>query len=147
MTGNGPGPSGSETAAVRVLPAHEVSTANGFMFGSQFVGIGLGGSGALYVAGWAGFTASFYFILGLMTLLLLFVTIPLREPPDPAPLPAFLANPLRVRRAEVLAELAYQYARAARSSTATVASAAASPGAATRSTGQGAGAVAGADCR
>jgi len=72
-----------DAMAVRVLPADEVGTANGFMFGSQFAGIGLGGSGALYVAGWAGFTASFYFILACMSLLLLFVTIPLREPPDP----------------------------------------------------------------
>lgn len=77
-----------DAMAVRVLPVNEIGTANGFMFGSQYAGIGLGGSGALYVAGWAGFTASFYFILGLMTLLLLFVTIPLQEPPDPAPLPA-----------------------------------------------------------
>jgi PAT family beta-lactamase induction signal transducer AmpG len=76
-----------DAMAVRVLPASEVGTANGFMFGAQFAGIGLGGSGAMFVADAFGFTASFYFILGLLALLLLLVTIPLREPPDPPPDP------------------------------------------------------------
>lgn len=83
-----------DAMAVRVLPSSEVGTANGFMFGSQYAGIGLGGSGALFISGSAGFHASFYFILTLMTLLLLFVTMPLREPPDPAPLPDSHGRPI-----------------------------------------------------
>ena len=72
-----------DAMAVRVLPPDEVGTANGFMFGSQYAGIGLGGSGALYLAGLVNFQVSFYFILVLMALILFGVTIPLREPPDP----------------------------------------------------------------
>ncbi len=73
-----------DAMAVRVLPPGEVGTANGFMFGSQYAGIGLGGSGALYIAGLVNFQVSFYFILMLMALILFGVTIPLREPPDPS---------------------------------------------------------------
>lgn len=72
-----------DAMAVRVLPPGEVGTANGVMFASAYLGNGIGGGGALYVSGVFGFTASFCFVLGLMTLILMGVTLPLREPPDP----------------------------------------------------------------
>jgi PAT family beta-lactamase induction signal transducer AmpG len=82
-----------DALAVRVLPASEVGTANGLMFGSQFLGIGIGGSGALLVSGYAGFEWSLLFILTLLALILVGVTIPLREPPDPAPPPELAHAP------------------------------------------------------
>lgn len=72
-----------DAMAVRVLPPNEVGTANGVMFASAYLGLGVGGSGALYVSGVFGFRASFYFVLALMALILIGVTLPLREPPDP----------------------------------------------------------------
>lgn len=74
-----------DALAVRVLPEDEVGTANGAMFASQFLGIGIGGSGALYISGLLGFQSSFIFVLALMLLIFFFVTVPLKEPPDPEP--------------------------------------------------------------
>lgn len=68
--------------AVRVIPKDELGTANGFMFGSQYFGIALGGSGALGVAAFLGFPGAFAFCLVAMVLLLVFVSLPLREPAD-----------------------------------------------------------------
>ena len=76
-----------DALAVRVLPEDEVGTANGAMFASQFLGIGVGGSGALYISGMLGFQSSFFFVLALMLLIFFFVTVPLKEPPDPEPTP------------------------------------------------------------
>lgn len=70
--------------AVRVIPANEMGTANGWMFAAQFAGIAIGGSGALYVSSWWGFRASLVFLLLSLLCLLLLVTLPLREPPDEA---------------------------------------------------------------
>lgn len=66
--------------AVRTLPPDEIGAANGFMFGSQYAGIALGGSGALLVSGWAGFHGALLFILASLALVLFGVTIPLLEP-------------------------------------------------------------------
>ncbi len=74
-----------DALAVRVLPEDEVGTANGAMFASQFVGIGVGGSGALYISGMLGFQSSFVFVLALMLLIFFGVTLPLKEPPEPEP--------------------------------------------------------------
>ena len=71
-----------DAMAVRVLPPDEVGSATGLMFGAQYLGIGVGGSGALYVSDVWGFNASLVFVLALLGLLLVGVTIPLREPPD-----------------------------------------------------------------
>ncbi len=69
-----------DALAVRVLPAHERGIANGFMFGSSYLGQTVGGSGALMVTGWLGFKAAFPFVLLVMLMILLFVTLRIREP-------------------------------------------------------------------
>jgi PAT family beta-lactamase induction signal transducer AmpG len=71
-----------DAMAVRVLPPDEVGSANGLMFGAQYLGMGIGGSGALYVSDVWGFNASLAFILTSMGLILVCVTIPLKEPAD-----------------------------------------------------------------
>lgn len=47
-----------DALAVQVLPEHERGTANGFMFGSSYIGQAIGGSGAIFVAGRLGFRAA-----------------------------------------------------------------------------------------
>ena len=69
-----------DALAVRILPAKERGIANGFMFGSSYLGQTVGGSGALLIAGWLGFKAAFPFVLIVMTLILLFVTLRIKEP-------------------------------------------------------------------
>ncbi len=72
-----------DALAVRVLPADERGIANGFMFGSSYLGQTVGGSGALMVAGLLGFKAAFPFVLFAMLLILLFVTLRINEPAAP----------------------------------------------------------------
>ena len=69
------------------MPEHERGLANGFLFGAFYVGQAIGGSGALYIAGAFGFRATFPFVLAVMTLILLGVSLRLREP-DLEPVPA-----------------------------------------------------------
>ena len=83
-----------DAMAVRVLPAHEVGLANGLMFGAQYLGMGIGGSGALYVSEVWGFDASLAFVVGSLGLILIGVTLPLREPADTSALDAPDAGPL-----------------------------------------------------
>jgi len=66
--------------AVSVLPENERGTANGFMFGSSMIGQAIGGSGALFLAGRAGWTATFPFVCILMAMILAFVVFVLKEP-------------------------------------------------------------------
>jgi len=74
-----------DAMAVRVLPASEMGTANGCMFGAQFAGIALGGSGALYAMGVWGFRAGLLFLLLTLLFLFLGIALPLREPADDFP--------------------------------------------------------------
>jgi PAT family beta-lactamase induction signal transducer AmpG len=69
-----------DALAVRVLPENEMGTANGLMFAAAYVGQAIGGSGALFIAGKLGYTAAFAFMLSCLTVLLLAVSLPLREP-------------------------------------------------------------------
>jgi MFS transporter, PAT family, beta-lactamase induction signal transducer AmpG len=73
-----------DALAVRVVPEKELGTANGLMFAAAYLGQAIGGSGALYVAGAFGYNAAFGFMLAALTALLLFVSLPLREPPTEA---------------------------------------------------------------
>ncbi|NNE08179.1 MAG: MFS transporter [Gemmatimonadetes bacterium] len=69
-----------DALAVSVLPEHERGTANGFMFGSSYLGQAIGGSGALYVAGAFGFNWSYALVLGALAIILVAVTLRIQEP-------------------------------------------------------------------
>jgi PAT family beta-lactamase induction signal transducer AmpG len=70
-----------DALAVDVLPASERGLANGLMFGGQFLGIALGGSGVLLLTPWLGFKASFLVVAGAVALVTVLVPLPMREPP------------------------------------------------------------------
>jgi PAT family beta-lactamase induction signal transducer AmpG len=72
-----------DALAIRVLPENERGIANGFMFGSSYLGQAIGGSGALLIAGKFGFEFSFPFVLLTLILILVFVTMRLQEPAEP----------------------------------------------------------------
>ena len=79
-----------DALAVGVLPEHERGVANGYMFAGASVGQTIGGSGVLFLAEVVPFTATYWFVVGTILLVTLFVVLPLREPPGPlrAPSPA-----------------------------------------------------------
>ena len=69
-----------DALAVTVLPEKERGVANGFMFGGSYLGQTIGGSGALWIAGVFGFQLTFPFVCGMLALILMFVTLRLKEP-------------------------------------------------------------------
>jgi MFS family permease len=69
-----------DALAIEVLPQRERGMANGFMFGSSYLGQAIGGSAALMVAGKYGWPASFPFVCATLALILAFVVFFLREP-------------------------------------------------------------------
>ncbi|NQV38643.1 MAG: MFS transporter [Candidatus Marinimicrobia bacterium] len=71
-----------DALAIRVLPHHERGIANGFMFGSSYLGQTIGGSGALMVSGLFGFKAAFPFVLIALLFILVFVTLRIKAPED-----------------------------------------------------------------
>jgi PAT family beta-lactamase induction signal transducer AmpG len=72
-----------DALAIKVLPENERGIANGFMFGSSYLGQAIGGSGALLIAGKFGFALSFPFVVLSLTLILVLVTLRLKEPQEP----------------------------------------------------------------
>jgi PAT family beta-lactamase induction signal transducer AmpG len=62
-----------DSLAVSTLRPDERATGNGIMFGGQYLGIGLGGGGAVFVSSVWGFNASLIYISILMLINLLFV--------------------------------------------------------------------------
>ncbi len=89
-----------DALAIRVLPARERGIANGFMFGASYLGQTIGGSGALFISGWLGFTATFPFVLLALLLILLFVTFRIEED-EPEPLPHSHTQVWQQIRAEI----------------------------------------------
>jgi PAT family beta-lactamase induction signal transducer AmpG len=69
-----------DALAIEVLPERERGVANGFMFGSSYLGQAIGGSGALFVAAKYGWAATFPFVCAALGLILAFVVFFLREP-------------------------------------------------------------------
>ncbi len=69
-----------DSLAVSTLQPDERGRGNGFMFGGQYLGIALGGGGALFVNGLFGFKAALAGVGGLMLLNLLFVLLFVRDP-------------------------------------------------------------------
>ena len=75
-----------DSLAVSTLQADERGRANGLMFGGQYLGIALGGGGAMFVNGTFGFEAALAGVAGLLLVNLLFVLFFVRDPyVDPTP--------------------------------------------------------------
>ena len=69
-----------DALAVRTLRPDERGRGNGFMFGGQFLGIALGGGGAIFVYGTWGFNISLLYISILMFLNLMFIVFFVTDP-------------------------------------------------------------------
>lgn len=69
-----------DSLAVSTLREDERGRGNGFMFGGQYLGIALGGGGAVFVIGHWGFDISLFYICGMMFLNLLFIVFFIRDP-------------------------------------------------------------------
>lgn len=74
-----------DSLAVSTLQADERGRGNGVMFAGQYLGIALGGGGAMFVNGTFGFEAALAGVAGLLLVNLLFVVLFVRDPyADPA---------------------------------------------------------------
>jgi PAT family beta-lactamase induction signal transducer AmpG len=69
-----------DSLAVSTLEADERARGNGFMFGGQYVGIGIGGAGSIALFGMIGFDATLAVMCVLLTLNLLFIVLFIRDP-------------------------------------------------------------------
>ena len=69
-----------DSLAVSTLKEDERGRGNGFMFGGQYLGIGLGGGGAIFVFGIWGFNAALVYISSLLFANLLFIVFFVRDP-------------------------------------------------------------------
>ena len=77
-----------DALACNVLPEEERGIANGFMFGGASVGQTIGGSIVLYLAGVMPFSTTYFFVIGVILLVTVFVVLPLREQSRPLAVPA-----------------------------------------------------------
>jgi PAT family beta-lactamase induction signal transducer AmpG len=74
-----------DSLAVSTLQPDERGRGNGFMFAGQYLGIALGGGGAMFVNGTFGFETALAGVAGLLLVNLLFVVLFVRDPcADPA---------------------------------------------------------------
>jgi PAT family beta-lactamase induction signal transducer AmpG len=69
-----------DSLAVSTLKEEERGRGNGFMFGGQYLGIALGGGGAIFVFGFWGFNVALMYVSALLFLCLLFVVFFVRDP-------------------------------------------------------------------
>ena len=69
-----------DSLAVSTLKDDERGSGNGFMFGGQYLGIAMGGGGAIYVSSFAGFNASLVYVSAVLVVSLLFVILFIRDP-------------------------------------------------------------------
>jgi len=69
-----------DSLAVSTLREDERGRGNGFMFGGQYLGIALGGGGAVFVFGFWGFDTALIYTSSLLFLSLLFVVFFLKDP-------------------------------------------------------------------
>jgi len=72
-----------DALACSVLRDDERGLANGLMFGGQYLGTALGGTGALFLASVAGFPVTFIAVSAAIALVTAVVAWPMREPPGP----------------------------------------------------------------
>ena len=69
-----------DALAVNVLREDERGTANGFMFGGASVGQLIGGSLVLLLSSVVPFQSTYFFVIGMIALVTIFIVLPLREP-------------------------------------------------------------------
>lgn len=69
-----------DSLAVSTLKADERGTGNGFMFGGAYIGQGLGGGGAMFVAGYFGFEAALTYACILLSCVAAFAVVFIRDP-------------------------------------------------------------------
>ncbi len=69
-----------DSLAVNSLLPDERGQGNGFMFGGAYIGQGLGGGGAMFVSGMYGFDVSFLYVSLLLSIVLLFTLIFVKDP-------------------------------------------------------------------
>jgi len=69
-----------DSLAVSTLEEDERGRGNGFMFGGQYLGIGLGGGGAIFVFGIWGFDAALVYVSTLLFVNLLFIVFFVQDP-------------------------------------------------------------------
>jgi PAT family beta-lactamase induction signal transducer AmpG len=69
-----------DALAVGILKEDERGMAGGLTFAGQYLGQAAGGSGALYLIKYVGFTNTYFFVAAVIFAVTLFVVIPLREP-------------------------------------------------------------------
>lgn len=62
-----------DSLAISTLKENERASGNGFMFGGQYIGIAMGGGGAIFVSSLWGFNASLIFVSSLLLVNLFFV--------------------------------------------------------------------------
>ena len=72
-----------DALAVNTLTPEECGLANGLMFGGQYLGIALGGSGVLLLTPWIGFKPSFLLVAGVIAVVTVLVPWPMKELPGP----------------------------------------------------------------
>ena len=75
-----------DSLAVSTLKEEERGRGNGFMFGGQYLGIALGGGGAIFVFGFWGFNVALMYVSALLFMCLLFVAFFVRDPAIDKPL-------------------------------------------------------------
>jgi PAT family beta-lactamase induction signal transducer AmpG len=69
-----------DSLAVSTLRKEERAAGNGYMFGGQYLGIALGGAGAIYVLGEWGFSAALIYVGGTLFLTWLFILFFVADP-------------------------------------------------------------------
>ncbi len=87
-----------DALAVNVLPEPERGLANGFMFAGASIGQAIGGSGVLFLTEFFPFNATYFFVMGSILAVTVFVVLPLKEParaPRPPSPDGLLATVLR----------------------------------------------------
>jgi PAT family beta-lactamase induction signal transducer AmpG len=72
-----------DSLAVNTLSDDERGTANGLMFGGQYLGQAVGGAGVLFLTPHIGFQGAFYAVAAVVGLVTLVVAVPMREAPGP----------------------------------------------------------------
>jgi len=85
-----------DSLAVSTLKEEERGRGNGFMFGGQYLGIALGGGGAVFVFGFWGFNVALVYVSSLLFLCLLFVVFFVRDPLADGPVERRETDVLRI---------------------------------------------------